>query len=409
MVDDIAGQLLGLEERASWCGDTDPTGRYVCQRIRNHALDWHECLNDKGGRHMWKVAVDPVDLPFGALLRDPKSGRWAVRFQVDDTSGKGMHAWLVPPTIDHPEVRVLHHVEVRGWQPFEIILDQVNRLEGERDGILTQLVRLAKEFERVRASREAWAVEADRLDVIATAARYYAQPDTCDGSDCDHDDEVCVHMDELHATADDAGAARQVPWLQAERERLLTICAKGNDFVLAVAEALGMPASTSNDDLIAGLARLTRERDEALADAAGNEASLDTVTRRLAEALNLDEVPLDEMLFMVGNIVDERHGSVIRSAVAALESAPEQALASRPAIPADAVVLPDNWETQIRQALHARAHDISEAGPLPGTSSHDRDAERCADEIAGDVVVLINDWMSAPVSGSDTTADGAGR
>jgi hypothetical protein len=80
---------------------------------------------------------------------------------------------------------------------------------------------------------------------------------------------------------------------------------------------------------------------------------------------------------------------------------------SRPAISADAVVLPDDWETQIRQALAARAYDISEAGPLPGTSSHDRDADRCADEIAGDIVVLINDWMSAPVSGSDTTGAGA--
>jgi hypothetical protein len=60
--------------------------------------------------------------------------------------------------------------------------------------------------------------------------------------------------------------------------------------------------------------RLTRERDEARAEAAGNEATLDTVNRRLAEALHLDEVPLDEMLFMVGNIADELHRSVQRVA-----------------------------------------------------------------------------------------------
>lgn len=123
-------------------------------------------------------------------------------------------------------------------------------LERQRDAWWNQRAAGAAE---VRASREAWAIEADRLDVIATAARYYVQPDTCDGSDCDHDDEVCVHMDELYATADDAGAARQVPWLEAERERLLTIAARYAELSLAVADALHVSASTSSDDLIAML------------------------------------------------------------------------------------------------------------------------------------------------------------
>jgi hypothetical protein len=97
--------------------------------------------------------ASPEDLPFGAVLVQPGTGRWAVRFQVDDTSGRGMHCWLVPPSPAVPVARVLHHVEVRGWT-----LVKHPAIAGE------ETAQLQAELADLRASREAWAIEADRLD-----------------------------------------------------------------------------------------------------------------------------------------------------------------------------------------------------------------------------------------------------
>jgi hypothetical protein len=83
-----------------------------------------------------------------------------------------------------------------------------------------------------------------------------------------------------------------------------------------------------------------------------------------------------------------------------------EALASRstPPVPADTVVLPEDWESQIRRALAERAVDIQESGPVPGTSAYDRDGERVADDIAGDLVVLVHSWLSTPATDPDPLA-----
>jgi hypothetical protein len=107
----------------------------------------------------------------------------------------------------------------------------------------------------------------DLLNHIAKAARYYVQPDDCDGTDCNHDDDVCAHMETRYATTEQALAAARVPLLETERERLLTRAAKAGDLELAVAEALGLPASTSTDDLINQVVRLQK-----LADANGRNS-----------------------------------------------------------------------------------------------------------------------------------------
>lgn len=65
------------------------------------------------------TTVEPAGLPLGTILCDPGTGRMAVRFQVDDTTGAGMHAWYVPAA-DPADARVLHHVEVTGWQEVEL-------------------------------------------------------------------------------------------------------------------------------------------------------------------------------------------------------------------------------------------------------------------------------------------------
>lgn len=241
-------------------------------------------------------------------------------------------------------------------------MDAEARLTRERDSALAKAARLADELSRVQESRLAWAIEADRLDVIAAAARYYVQPDTCDGSDCDHDDDVCVHMDELHATADDAEKARQVPWLEAERERLLKRCGKAGDFELDVAETLGASAGASNADLIAAVARLARERDEAQADREAARRERD----EMREQRDMVKVELGlERLKTQG----------------ALDAAERWCReASRPAIPADA-------EEQFYNAILA----------VPGSNSSTVGfAKACA--------VVARSW-SAPVSGPDTTGD----
>lgn len=205
---------------------------------------------------------------------------------------------------------------------------------------------------------------------------------------------------------------REHAWGELERiSKLMGV--EDDDFAV---EAVAGEVERYVDQVKLVTERLTRERDEA-------QQSLEAAHRELADYqqqyadlwrdATAERIQFDRVLTHLvpaarqvngtisGLVLREQAGDLVKKLITDLES--------RPAIPADAVVLPDNWETQIRQALHARAYDISEAGPLPGTSSHDRDADRCADEIAGDVVVMINDWMSAPVSGSDTTEDGGPR
>jgi len=82
-----------------------------------------------------------ADYPLGTVLRDPKTGRLAMRFQQDDDStGKGMHAWYVPAP-DPTDARVLHHVEVYGWEPVELppgVADMVRAVLERQDGELSE-------------------------------------------------------------------------------------------------------------------------------------------------------------------------------------------------------------------------------------------------------------------------------
>jgi hypothetical protein len=87
--------------------------------------------------------------PLGTVLRDPETGRLAVRFQQDDTTGKGMHAWYIPAR--HPaEARILHHVEVSGWEPVELPpgVAEVVRVVLERQA--AEVARLTRERDEAR-------------------------------------------------------------------------------------------------------------------------------------------------------------------------------------------------------------------------------------------------------------------
>jgi hypothetical protein len=97
-----------------------------------------------------------------------------------------------------------------------------------------------------------------KLAAIADAARYYDRPADCDGSDCFHDDDVCVNLETRYATTEDALAAARVPRLEADVDRLLKRTAKLGDLELAIGEALGLSASAGTDDLIAAVGRLKK-------------------------------------------------------------------------------------------------------------------------------------------------------
>lgn len=84
--------------------------------------------------------------PLGTILRDPKTGRLAVRFQVADATGWGMHAWLIP-ALDPADARILHHVEVYGWELVELP-------PGVAGVVRAVLERQAAEVERLTRGRD---------------------------------------------------------------------------------------------------------------------------------------------------------------------------------------------------------------------------------------------------------------
>jgi hypothetical protein len=95
--------------------------------------------------HTDRAATHPAAaLPLGTILRDPETGRLTIRFQVDDTTGRGMHAWYVPAP-DPADARVLHHSEVHGWEPVELP-------PGVADVVRAVLERQAAELAEARAS-----------------------------------------------------------------------------------------------------------------------------------------------------------------------------------------------------------------------------------------------------------------
>jgi hypothetical protein len=278
VAEDIAGQMLGTEDRSSWCGDTDSTGRFVCQRIRDHALDWHAGRNDAGGIHQWKVAgADegrenmPVAIPSTDSGNDPIG---TVRIEQLDaghsvwqhTGGTPGNEWMcVWSTAHGNEGCTLLPEDVAGFliagavpgtpaaastgdgaaRLVDSLLTGLERRDAEiadhwraaevdestKAELAKENITLRAEVAELRASREAWAIEADRLDVITTAAEYHTGPEECCDSECDHlhddegnftgtDGEWCPHVEMRHATAEDAIEAHKVPLLEARIETL---------------------------------------------------------------------------------------------------------------------------------------------------------------------------------------------
>jgi hypothetical protein len=73
--------MLSEKYRNAWCGDTDPTGRYVCRRVRDHELDRHVGRNNAGGIHEWPArpvqhAGDAPGDPVGTVRVHPDDNRF---------------------------------------------------------------------------------------------------------------------------------------------------------------------------------------------------------------------------------------------------------------------------------------------------------------------------------------------
>lgn len=404
MADEITEQLLATDQRSSWCGDTDPTGRYVCQRIRDHALDWHAARNSEGGVHQWPAACPaevvpaiPVDCPVGTVLVDPETGRWAVRFTRGDDTGKGQHVWLSPAGVVHAQARFLHHADVRGWEVAEArrwgrvadpdppantdlrarCIAALNGMPSEfispdefggydiHYGELVDIVlaEVQPELADLRASREAWAIEAVGLDGLA--------------------DKVLTWFDQL---------------LTAAAKATGVSVSLGLKTVLPALELLATERATTQ----AEVARLTRERD-ALSGMLRGMARRATILRRernlarssrdqyhrnwdrcreangtalqTISALKLDRVALSGLLRGMARRASGQRRSKERLAM--------WAEARRPAIPADTATLVSQW---LLDHSGAKYDDYHSSRPA-----------------AQDLIGFLNAWRPAPVSGSDTT------
>lgn len=131
--------LLTEQDRHIWCGDTDSTGRYVCRRVRDHALDWHGARNDAGGIHQWKAAgadggrenmlaavpaADPASYPIGTVVVHPDDDRNSPtarrRVAVDDSTHAGPYKgcrWerLTGVGVHDGGCDPIHSAAVVGW------------------------------------------------------------------------------------------------------------------------------------------------------------------------------------------------------------------------------------------------------------------------------------------------------
>lgn len=121
--------MLSTKYRNAWCGDTDPTGRYVCRRVRDHRLDRHVGRNNAGGIHEWPARpVQHADTaagdPVGTVRVHPGDNRFEPtarrRIAVDASDYAGPYEgcrWqrLTGVGIGGGGCDPLHSRDVAGW------------------------------------------------------------------------------------------------------------------------------------------------------------------------------------------------------------------------------------------------------------------------------------------------------
>jgi hypothetical protein len=164
------------------------------------------------------VTTNPADHPLGTILRHPESGRLAVRFQQDDTTGRGMHAWYVPAPGPR-DARVLHHVEVRGWELVELpagvadvaraVLErqavEVARLIRERDEAQAAHRSAQQQMIRFEQQRDAWkaALGVEPSDIDTTPEHAMASRPAVPADAADLAWSACMDDDEFNRLASD--------------------------------------------------------------------------------------------------------------------------------------------------------------------------------------------------------------
>lgn len=362
--------LLSEQYRSAWCTDTDVTGRYVCRRVKNHALDFHAARNSAGGIHQWPAAV-PAPAP-----ELPVYG-------------------VAPDNVHHEDVVTAKEL----WEAIKPQFDPNDAWE------YTELGPLLRTFvavlDRRRAEIAADAGGGDLRQQIVTEldgmVSEFIHPNEFGGYDVDYGDFADIALAVVQPVLEHQAA--EVQQLRAANASLLAMLERMETLHVTFHGPDGEEyhpdwcRECRVDNVRAELDDVLRQRDDWWNQRAAecDEARQDRdAARRERDEMRQER---DQARIEFGFEQLRTEGALSAADRWARE-------AERLAIPAETVRLPDDWETQIRQALHAHAKDISEAGPLPGTDSHDRDAERCADNIAGDVVVLINNWMVAVTTGA---------
>lgn len=371
MADEITEQLLGAEDRSSWCGDTDPTGRYVCQRIRDHALDWHAARNDAGGIHQWKAAdageprenmpaaipatSDPAGDPIGTVRvhpdDDPK--QWDARRVMFVSTRTERPWWAIAG--DPFGLPAMSHDEVRSWQPQP--LADLAVVLGHAEPSVDVALR-----ERLRATNESLLAMLERMETLHVT---FTGPD---GEELHPDWCRECRVAKVQAALGDLERQRDAWWNQRAAER---------DALSRMLRGMAQRATA--------LRRGQNRRSCELGEAQAEVESFCAATRRLASLFWLD--PEDhQALDVLGRIT-------------------EQLAAWR----TDATQIPEGWQSLVRKGWGVGASRLAIPADAEQQLFHSlRHVYHAVDhgmdfDCAAEARELLARWL-APVSGSDTTA-----
>lgn len=309
----LAEQLLDRDQVASWCADHDPTGRYVCARIRNHPLDWHAGRNDAGGIHQWPAAVaspapdpvvyglapndmhhddvltakalweaikpqfDPNDAweytELGPLLRTFVAVLDRRRAEIGADVGLGDLRQLIVAELDGMVTEFIHPNSFGGYDidhgRFADIALAVVQPELERQA--AELARLRNAIAEVTGQSPDAAAGAlveglERLIKTATGAYLRVAKAIGDVPAGEASERTAERVRQLHAELANLRASREAWAIEATSQdgladRFLGWYSRVHD---AVSQAAKLPPGQTVDDVVEAVGRLGRERDAAV-------------------------------------------------------------------------------------------------------------------------------------------------
>lgn len=287
--------LLSEQYRSAWCTDTDVTGRYVCRRVKNHALDFHAARNSAGGIHQWPAAVpapapelpvygvapdnvhhedvvtakelweaikpqfDPNDAweytELGPLLRTFVAVLDRRRAEIAADAGGGDLRQQIVTELDGMVSEFIHPNEFGGYD-----VDYGDFADIALAVVQPVLEHQAAEVQQLRAANASLLAMLERMETLHVTfhgpdgEEYH--PDWC--REC--------RVDKVRAELADMRASREAWAMEATSQdgladRFLVWYSRVHD---AVSQAAKLPPSQTVDDVVEAVGRLGRERDAAV-------------------------------------------------------------------------------------------------------------------------------------------------